>query len=141
MLLDDSRPAGSTGLTEATLALKYDPTVLKLAPADVTLGSIPNGGTGWQLSAVVDPTTGQVAVELFSFTPIMSGQGGSLVNINFAWQDNTKTPSAAVVQLVPTVILNGRSFSTTLADSLGGMIVSTGLVQVTLSTGVDPSLE
>src|SRR5205814_1953400 len=39
--LDDARPAGSTGLTQALLALRYDPAVWSVSAADVHLGSLP----------------------------------------------------------------------------------------------------
>src|SRR5262249_52443798 len=48
VLLDDAHPIGSTGMTEAILALSFDPSVLSVGR--VTLGSIPAQGTGWQLS-------------------------------------------------------------------------------------------
>jgi len=53
VMLDDPHPSGSTGLTEAMLALTYDPAVLTVSASDITLGSIPSLGTGWQLSSVV----------------------------------------------------------------------------------------
>src|SRR5262249_37078728 len=37
VLLDDPRPAGSAGMTEAVLALTYDPSLLSISAADVTL--------------------------------------------------------------------------------------------------------
>ena len=43
--LDDPRPVGSTGMTEAMLALVYDPKVLSVSAADINLGSIPLSGT------------------------------------------------------------------------------------------------
>src|SRR5262249_511623 len=39
--LDNPHPVGSTGMTEAVLALTYDACVLSVSPADITLGSIP----------------------------------------------------------------------------------------------------
>ena len=51
-------------MTEAHLALTYDPSVLSVAPADITLGSIPGLGTGWQISSVVDAATGQIGITL-----------------------------------------------------------------------------
>ena len=43
-MIDHPHPAGSTGLTEAILALTYDPTMLSVSPSDITLGSIPQPG-------------------------------------------------------------------------------------------------
>ena len=48
VMLDDPDPVGSTGMTEAHLALTYDPSVLSVSSSDITLGSIPGLGTGWQ---------------------------------------------------------------------------------------------
>jgi hypothetical protein len=69
-MLDDPHPAGSTGMTEAVLALTYDPSAFSVSAADVTLGSIPSLGTGWQLSVVIDAGAGRIAVTLYSTTPI-----------------------------------------------------------------------
>ena len=85
VLLDDPHPDGSTGMTEAHLALTYDPSVLSVTPADITLGSIPGLGAGWQITSEVDAATGQIGINLFNLarTPITSAQAGSLVNIAF----------------------------------------------------------
>jgi hypothetical protein len=64
VLLDHPRPAGSTGLVEAELTLAYDPAILSVSAADITLGSIPSQGTGWQLSATVNAATGQISVQM-----------------------------------------------------------------------------
>ncbi len=85
--LDHPHPAGSTGMTEATLALTYDPTILSVSPADITLGSIPSLGTDWQLNSVVDAATGQIGIEIYSLTPITATAAGSLVNIAFHVQN------------------------------------------------------
>ncbi len=69
--------------TEAVLALQYDPTVLSVSAADITLGTIPSHGAGWQLRAVVDQATGVIGIELFSETPVSVNDAGSLVNIAF----------------------------------------------------------
>ena len=83
VMLDHPHPDGSTGLTQAGLSLTYDPSVLSLTAADISLGSILNKGTGWEMYATVDSMTGQVGITLFSTTPITSTQAGSLVNIAF----------------------------------------------------------
>ena len=81
--IDDPRPAGSTGMTQAQLAVTYDPAVLSVSAADVRLGTVPAAGSGWTLQAVVDQATGQIGITLFSATPITSSAGGSLVTITF----------------------------------------------------------
>ena len=42
-------PAGSTGLTEAHLALTYDPSVFTVSARDVHLGSVLAAGSGWSV--------------------------------------------------------------------------------------------
>ncbi len=83
VMLDNAMPAGSTGLTEATLALTYDPRVLSVTAADVYLGSLPALGTGWTVTSVVDAGSGQLAIELYSPTPIDVSAAGSLVRVDF----------------------------------------------------------
>ena len=56
--IDDPHPAGSTGMTQALLALTYDPAVLSVTPADIHLGTVPASGTGWTLQSVVDAQHG-----------------------------------------------------------------------------------
>jgi hypothetical protein len=116
VLLDQPRPAGSTGLVEAELALTYDPSVLSLSAADITLGTIPGQGTGWQLTSVVDAATGQIGIQLYSLTPITANLAGSLVNITFHVVSGASVPSTPV-QLVDTVTPHGQSFGTVLADA------------------------
>ena len=117
MLLDQPKPAGSTGLVEAELTLTYDPAVLNVSAGDITLGSIPSQGSGWQLSALVNPVTGQITIQLYSQTPITANQAGSLVNIAFHFKSAGKQTTK--VQLVASQSL--------LADAQGAMIVSSGL--------------
>ena len=91
VLLDQPHPAGSTGLVEAELTLKYDPTVLSVSAADITLGTIPSQGTGWQLSAHGQCNDRQITIQLYSQTPIATDQAGSLVNIAFHVKAGTKS--------------------------------------------------
>ena len=81
--IDDPRPAGSAGMTEATLAISYDPAVFRVSTSDIQLGSVPASGSGWSLQSVVDAATGQIGVTLWSTTPIASSAAGSLVTIDF----------------------------------------------------------
>src|SRR5262249_27236637 len=102
VMLDEPHPAGSTGLTEAVLAVKYDPSVLSVSAADITLGSIPGQGSGWQIRAVVDQAAGEIGIELFSDTPVTGNGAGSLVNIAFHRVSGASATNA-VVQLVSSV--------------------------------------
>ncbi len=119
VLLDQPRPEGSTGLIEAELALTFDPSVLRVSASDITLGSIPSQGSGWQLSAMVNAATGQLTIQLYSETPIASDQAGSLVNIAFHLKSGTTVSGETTVQL-----LNSQ---TVLADSQAAMILGPGL--------------
>jgi hypothetical protein len=121
--LDEARPAGSTGLTEATLALRFDPSVFRVSSSNIRLGTIPQTGSGWTLTSSVDVMTGQIGISLWSLTPISSNLAGSLVTIDFHAQ-----PEAAVgtssIQLAASVDPGGQgSYVTNVADSNGAMIL------------------
>jgi hypothetical protein len=135
VLLDHPRPEGSTGMNEAILALTYDPSVLSVAASDITLGSIPSLGVGWQLKSVVDQATGQIRIELYSMTPITAAQAGSLVTIAFHVLPGVSVPVTAV-QLVNSVTPSGQVFSTEVADGQGQFILSPGLDHLVVQTGV-----
>ncbi len=79
--IDTARPAGSSGLMEATLALRYNPQLYRVTAADIKLGTVPNSGSGWQLDVAINSETGEIGITLFSTTPIQSTAGGSLVTI------------------------------------------------------------
>ncbi len=119
VLLDQPRPRGSTGMVEAELKLSYDPTVLSVTAADISLGTIPSAGIGWQLTSVVNPTAGQITIQLFSQTPVNMDQAGSLVNIAFHLKTKENLPSMTTVQLVDS--------QTVLADLQGALVLSPGL--------------
>jgi sugar lactone lactonase YvrE len=126
VLLDDPHPAGSSGMTEAILALTYDPAVLSVSTADITLGSIPGMGTGWQLTAVVDQATGQIGIELYSTVPITAAVAGSLVNIRFHVLPGASAPSTAV-KLVNSLTIEGQQFTTQADDAQGQFVLSPGV--------------
>jgi hypothetical protein len=128
--IDHPDPEGSAGLTSVTLALTYDATLLSVTPADITLGSIPSGGSGWQLSAVVDQATGKIGIQLFSLTPITLNDAGSLVDIAFQLIGDPTGVSPRIIRLVDAVTPNGQWFGTGLADAQGALILSTGVNQV-----------
>ncbi len=127
--LDQPRPDDSTGLNAASLALTFDPTVLTITADDISLGSIPSRGSGWQLAAVVDQATGQIGIQLYSSTPIASNDAGSLVNIVFHLLASSDRPTGTTpvlptttVRLVNSASPDGQYFDTGLADSQSGMI-------------------
>src|SRR5262249_12994641 len=79
--IDTARPAGSGGMTDAVLALSYDPNAFDVSAADIQLGTLPTGGSGWQLRTEVNRQTGLIGVELFSSSPIQSTAPGSLITV------------------------------------------------------------
>jgi hypothetical protein len=126
VLLDQPHPVGSTGMTEAVLALKYDPSALSVSASDITLGSIPSLGQDWQLTSVVDQATGQIGIELYSTTPITAAQAGSLVTIAFHVLPGVSVPTTAV-QLVGREMPHGQQFVTQLDDAEGQYVLSPGM--------------
>jgi hypothetical protein len=121
--LDQARPAGSTGLTEATLALRFDPSIFTVSAGDIHLGSIPQAGSGWTLTSAVDPRTGALAVTLYSLTPISSNLGGSLVTIDFHARPGA-LPAGSAIELAASVDPNGQGwYVTNLADTRGALIL------------------
>src|SRR5207248_1846021 len=133
IMLDHPHPEGSTGLTEAVLTLKYDPKLLSVSASDITLGSIPQSGTGWQLNVVIDQATGQIGIELYSSTPITSNDAGSLVQINFH-RLATRPLARTQVRLVAAVHPNGHYFGTMLADDQGALALTPGANQIELGS-------
>jgi hypothetical protein len=124
--IDDPHPEGSTGLTQALIALSYDPTVFSVSAADIHLGAVPDGGTGWSLQASVDAETGQIGITIFSPTPIATSMAGSLVAIDFHVRPGT-TATATTVALVAAVRPNGgRVIATALDDDQGPLTLHPG---------------
>jgi hypothetical protein len=122
--IDTARPSGSTGMVDAILALTYDPQIFDVSAADVELGTVPEGGSGWQLKAEVNAVTGQIGIELFSSTPIQSTAGGSLVTI--AMQVRAVVPAAMPpLTFVPYVDPAGglRVYQTEVSDAQGAFVL------------------
>ncbi len=134
VMIDHPDPDGSTGLTSATLALTYDPALLSVSAADIRLGSIPSGGSGWQLTAVVDQATGQIGIQLYSTTPITVNQAGSLIDITCQFLGEPMGISPRVIQLVDAVTPDGQWFGTGVADAQGALVLSTGVDRLALPT-------
>jgi hypothetical protein len=126
VLLDHTHPDGSAGLTEAVVALTYDPSVLAVSAADITLGSIPGLGAGWQLKAEVDEASGQIGIELYSTTPITKDEAGSLVSVAFHVLPGASVPATAV-QLVSAALVHGHYFATQVDDDQGELVLGTGV--------------
>ncbi len=124
--IDDPVAAANAGMTEATLALQFDPAVLSVSAADVRLGTVPASGTGWTLQVVVNPATGELGITLFSNVPITDPAGGSLVTINFH-VNGTASPGATAIDLVSAVNPTGFNvIATTVADTQGLFTLTPG---------------
>jgi hypothetical protein len=133
VVLDNAAPEGSTGMIEAVLALQYDPSMLSVSSADISLGSLPSLGQSWKLSPLVDQETGRIAITLFSTTPFTDSRAGSLVNITFhvlgkQWT-GAGTPRNSTVVLVHSVVLEGQEFTTQVDDAQGQLVLTLGVDQ------------
>ena len=106
--IDDPLPAANDGMTEATLALTYDPAVFSVSSSDIHLGSVPASGSGWTLQSTIDQATGQIAVTILSTTPIASSAAGSLVTIDFH-QIGFTAAGTTTIDLVGSVDPNGSA--------------------------------
>jgi hypothetical protein len=137
VMLDHPHPNGSTGMTQAILALTYDRSVLSVLASDITLGSIPGQGTGWQLTSEVDQATGQIGIDLYSTKAITASQAGSLVNIAFHLVPGA-TPPATAIQLMSSVMPNNHQFETQVDDAQGRLVLTTGAYRIVIPTGVSP---
>jgi hypothetical protein len=132
--LDHPHPAGSTGMTEAHLALTYDSSVLSVPASDITLSSIP--GAGWRITSEVDAATGQIGINLFTLEgmPITATQAGSLVDIDFHVLPGAAGTGTSV-QLVSQVTANGKRFVTEVDDDQGPLTLSPGVDRVDVAVG------
>ena len=125
--IDTGRPTQSRGMTDAVLALTYDPKVFSVISSDVSIGTLPEEGTGWQMQVSVNQRTGQIGIELYSNTPIQSMAGGSLVTI--AMQViGTPPAGAAPITIVPFVDPTGgmRVYDTQVSDAQGAYVLHYG---------------
>jgi hypothetical protein len=134
ILLDDPHPEGSTGMMEAVLALTYDPAVLNLSPQDIVVGSMP-GLSGWQLASKVDQAAGQLVITLYNTTPLTTREAGSLVDVSFHLVPGSSASTAAV-QMVNSLVMNGRQFSTQVDDAQGQLVLSPGVSRLDIGTGI-----
>ena len=124
--IDTARPSGSGGMLDAVLALSFNPQVFEVTAADVALGTVPEGGSGWQVHAEVNAATGQIGIELFSNSPIQSTAGGSLVTIALHVREGAPVGTTALT-VVPYVDPSGglRVYQTQVSDALGSYVLHT----------------
>ena len=128
--VDTADPVGSTGATEAVLALRYDPQMFTVSAADVRLGSLTSG---WQLTTEVNVQTGEIGIDLFSSTPIQTPAAGSLVEITMqkvgsafggGGEGAVGSNAGPAIYLVNQVDPTGqRVFTTGVADGQGAFVV------------------
>lgn len=125
-------------MMEAVLALRYDPRLFTVSPADVQLGTLPLAGSGWQLTTIINAQMGEIGIDLFSLTPIQSQASGSLVTIamdivgsefgaggegavgNNGGSVLSQTPLSLVNQVDPT---GERVFTTEAADAQSAFVL------------------
>ncbi len=129
--IDTAHPDGSTGATEAILALEYNPQVFSVSPADVQLGSLTGG---WQLTAAVNAHAGEIGIDVFGGTAIQTTNGGSLVAVTLHILD-TAPGGTADLMLVSQVDPTGqRVFTTTVADGQGALVLHPAMT----ADGIEP---
>jgi hypothetical protein len=128
--IDTARPVSSTGMTDAILALRFDPNVFDVSAADVQLGTVPQAGSSWQLKAEVNDQSGLIGIELYSSHPIQSSAGGSLVTIALhprgAGLPETFA-SDSFLSFLPAVDPSGgvRVYQTQVSDAQGAFVLHT----------------
>ena len=129
--IDTARPQGSSGMTEAVFAVRYDPAVFTVSAADVQLGSLPltsallstTGQSGWQLQAAINSQTGELGIDLFGGTAIATTVAGTLVTIAFHVRDDAPVGTSEL-SLVTMVNPTGqRAYQTTVSDAEGAFIL------------------
>jgi hypothetical protein len=143
--IDDAHPWGSTGLTEAHLALTYDPRLFTVSAADVHLGSLLTAGSGWTVTPTINSLTGEIAIALSSTTPISSSVGGSLVTIDFHQNGivgRISNPSSTAldstaIELVSSVNPTGQQLVTTELEDAQGTFTLTPAPSNGLASRID----
>ncbi len=120
-------------MTEAVLALRYNPQEFDVSAADVQLGSLT---AGWQFTTSVNSQSGEIGIDLWSATPIQTTASGSLVTITVGsgqwaedavgsgqWAVGSNAGGGVIpssISLVNQVDPTGqRLFTTTVADAQG----------------------
>jgi PKD repeat protein len=131
--IDNPNPAGSGGLTAATIAITYDPRVFTARSADVQLGAV---STGWSLAANVNSTTGQVGISLSTGTPDTSTIGGSLAFITLHVNPNA-TAGPAPINLDANNSPSGSPVTTQLTAAQGPLALLPPVTNGPNDPGVD----
>ena len=131
--IDNAHPDGSTGATDAVLALKFNPQVFSVSAADVQLGSL-TAGTGWQMTTVVNPQTGEIGIDIFGSSPIQTTASGSLVVISLHVRETAPIGSTGLTLVNQVNPTSQRAFVTSMGDGQGALL----LHQAMTTTGTEP---
>ena len=123
--IDDARPAGSTGMTEATLALRFNPALFSVSVNDVQLGSLPSASGGWQLTTMINAQTGEIGIDLFGNEPIGSTAAGSLVTVTLHPRGTPPAGSTVLSLLAQANPTGQRTFQTMVGDEQGAFVLHT----------------
>jgi hypothetical protein len=135
--LDTAMPAGSLGLTEANLALIYDPSIFTVANSDLRLGTLPASGSDWGLTSSINPITGQIGINLFSPTPLATTDGGSLVTIAFHVLPTAPAGTTSIALAAEVNPSGSRLVRTGLADPQSGLTLHTAPTNGAADAGMD----
>jgi len=125
--IDTADPAGSTGMTDAVLALHFDPRYFMVLASDIQLGTVPASGCGWKLTMSINSTTGDIGIDVYSTTgtPIQSTSGGSLVTIALHVRDTAPRGSTGLSFLTQSNPTGSRVYTTIVGDVRGAYVIHT----------------
>ncbi len=136
--IDDPDPVGGqNGVTGASLAIDFDPSVFTVAANGVSLGALT---AGWTLTTDVNSATGQVGISLNSAFPLTGTVGGSLALITFQVKANAGSGLSAI-NLAATNDPNGSTVSTLLDSGSGQMALKLPVTNGPTDPGVDGAVD
>src|SRR5262249_44319270 len=96
---------------------------------------LPNGSTGWQLKTVVNDQSGEMAIDLWSDTPVATSAAGSLVTVTLHPLGNAVPQGSSLLtlksQFSPAA---GQSYRTEVSDVLGAFVLHTTAATAYLSS-------
>lgn len=129
--IDNLNPNGN-GLSLASLALTFDPSVFTVSATDVHLGSVPNSASGWTFSTSIGSVAslGQISITLSSATPIDTMIPGSLATIDFHIKD-TAFVGPHFIDLAASTHPLGTTIATSLTGSNGPIALDPGPTNAT----------
>jgi hypothetical protein len=136
--IDTAHPAGSSGMTDAILALAFDPTVFDVSASDVQLGSVPQSSKAWQLKAEVNNQTGLIGIELFGGAAIQESGSGSLVTIAMHTRTGSVPANDRPLVILPYADPSGGThvYQTQVSDSQGAFVLEVANAAPTSNSSV-----